>query len=100
MAIKGNEAKEILINAIINALSDNYLGMNDKKYYFQFDDIQVAVSLTCPKTPVDFGQKPKTKASTSTEMVNFEEEIDNSTSVEVSEEEKDFIVKLMERCGL
>ena len=104
---KGNIAKENLINKIIEALGDAYLGAFDKKYYFSMQEngekIQVAISMTCPKTPVEFtttdnndggwdfsDSKPKTGAVAVT----------NAAPAEITEEEKDNIAALMERLGL
>lgn len=54
MAAKGTLAKQVLINKIIGALSEEYVGTADNKYYFNMMEngskVQVAVSLTCPKT--------------------------------------------------
>lgn len=55
---KGNEAKAALIKRFAAAVGADYLGEQDKKYYFNSKEngevVQVAVSLTCPKTPVVF----------------------------------------------
>ena len=53
----GNEAKERIINKIIECLGDSYLGCYDKKYYFMSKENgepkQVAISLTCPKAAIN-----------------------------------------------
>lgn len=58
----GNEAKEKLMNKIIAALGDSYIGMYDKKYYFNSIEDgapkQVAIALTCPKNPVGAAVSP------------------------------------------
>jgi hypothetical protein len=55
---KGNEAKAALIKRFAAAVGSDYLGEQDKKYYFNSKEngevVQIAVSLTCPKTPVMF----------------------------------------------
>lgn len=52
----GTEAKEKIIQAIISILKDSYIGEYDKKHYFWSEENgtkkQVAISLTCPKTPI------------------------------------------------
>lgn len=52
----GTEAKEKIINKIITALGEAYIGEYDKKYYFLSEENgtkkQVAISLTCPKNPI------------------------------------------------
>ena len=55
---KGNEAKTALIKRFAAAVGADYLGEQDKKYYFNSKEngevVQIAVSMTCPKTPVTF----------------------------------------------
>lgn len=55
---KGNEAKAALIKRFAAAVGADYLGEQDKKYYFNSKEngevVQIAVSMTCPKTPVTF----------------------------------------------
>ena len=55
---KGNEAKAALIKRFAAAVGADYLGEQDKKYYFNSKEngevVQIAVSMTCPKTPVSF----------------------------------------------
>lgn len=112
MAAKGTEAKEKLIKSFIEASGDNYIGISDKKYYFwSFENgekVQVAVSLTCPKTPVEIGDSiPIAKPSFSDGFDWGEESGDGAVNAiaspkttEVSEEEKANIALLMEKLGL
>lgn len=103
---RGNDAKEKLINKFIEAAGDSYLGMFDKKYYFlsqeNGEQIQVAVSMTCPKSPVEFAataepdgdwdftdDKPKTAVAVS-----------NAAPAEITEQEVQNIADLMARLGL
>ena len=103
---KGNEAKEKLMNIFIEAAGNKFLGVFDKKYYFMSNEngeqIQVAVSMTCPKSPVEFAataepdgdwdftdDKPKTAVAVS-----------NAEPAEITEEEVQNIATLMERLGL
>ena len=53
---KGQAAKAEVENIIRNAFGKNFLGVMDKKLYVLADDgggemINVAISMTCPKTP-------------------------------------------------
>ena len=100
MAVKGTLAKQVLINKIIGALSEEYVGTADNKYYFNMMEngtkVQVAISLTCPKVMlgedgvktktekgIDFNQfiadgPPKPIGSTKAEAVQTQdEELDN-----------------------
>ena len=55
---KGAQAKENLIKRFAAAVGNDYCGEADKKYYFwsveNGERVQIAVSMTCPKTPVEF----------------------------------------------
>lgn len=55
---KGAQAKEALIKRFAAAVGADYCGEADKKYYFwsveNGERVQIAVSMTCPKTPVAF----------------------------------------------
>lgn len=54
----GDKAKEFIMNKVISALSDNYLGTQDKKYYFKSkengESKVVCLSITCPKVIPEF----------------------------------------------
>ena len=101
---KNDEAKRLIIEKIKAALGDAYIGEEAKKYYFwsteNGEKVQVAISLTCPKTPI--GTLDMTNAfsdgydfsGTATTVVKPE------PVVEVTEEEKENIKALMERLGL
>ena len=104
---KGNIAKENLINKIIESLGESYLGTYDKKYYFVMPEngekVQIAISMTCPKTPVEF-------AATSDDGGdwNFTDDtpkatpiaVSNAAPAEITEAEKQNIADLMARLGL
>lgn len=55
---KGAQAKEALIKRFATAVGADYCGELDKKYYFwsveNGERVQIAVSMTCPKTPIEF----------------------------------------------
>lgn len=55
---KGAQAKEALIKRFAAAVGADYCGEADKKYYFwsveNGERVQIAVSMTCPKTPIIF----------------------------------------------
>ena len=56
MAAKGSEAKSLVEKKIIEAFGSNYVGTYDKKVYVTAkengEDVQIAITLTCPKVPV------------------------------------------------
>ena len=91
---KGSEAKEYVIRKIKETFGEDFVGEQDKKIYVWGQEggekIQIAISLTCPKNPIDnltFEEKEKI----------FEEE---NKVVEINEEEKIKIDELMKRLGI
>lgn len=60
MATKGSLAKEEVTKKIAEAFGQNFLGEYEKKLYILANEngeqIQIAISLTCPKNPIPFGQ--------------------------------------------
>lgn len=100
---KGSIAKDAVVEKIAEAFGEDFLGSYDKKYYVRAKEngqyIQIAISLTCPKTPVenfgsmDFGNNE----------LNFE---DGATikpakkATEISSEEEENLRALIEKLGL
>lgn len=103
MAGKGNAAKEAVVAKIAEAFGEDFLGENNKKYYVRAKEngqyIQIAISLTCPKTPVEsFG----TMDFDNNEL-NFEDgapiaPINKAT--EISPEETKNLEELLQKLGL
>ena len=104
---KGAVAKTVVINKLAEAFGADFIGEYDKKIYLWANDggerVQIAISLTCPKTPIevanvdtdggdwdfsDNAQKSSTVAVT------------NAAPAEITEEEKQNIADLMARLGL
>ena len=105
---RGNEAKEKLINKIIQMPNISFIGCYDKKYYFfeeeNGEQVQIAISLTCPKNPIqvdttvttdagdwDFSDNPKVNATVA---------VANAAPAEITEDEKANIAELMAKLGL
>ena len=105
---RGNDAKEKLMNKIITNLKDSFIGMYDKKYYFVEEEngemVQIAISMTCPKTPIqvdttvstatgdwDFSDNPK---------VNTVVAVSSAEPAEITDEEKQNIANLLLKLGL
>lgn len=98
---KGNEAKAALIKRFAAAVGADYLGEQDKKYYFNSKEngevVQIAISMTCPKTPVVFNGRGGD--------LNFDEEVSTpaatgSSPVEMSEDEQATLDRLMKELDL
>ena len=101
---RGAQAKNKVEQIISSAFKDNFLGIYDKKLYVQAEEngemVQIAISLTCPKTPVVISDKP----------LNFDDKLnfeDGATVIphpqvqtEISDEERQTVKELMERLGL
>ena len=98
---KGNEAKAALIKRFAAAVGSDYLGEQDKKYYFNSKEngevVQIAISMTCPKTPVSFNGHGGD--------LNFDEDDESRVStsaspVEMSEDEQATLARLMKELDL
>ena len=88
---RGAEAKKKVIEKIKEAFGDNFIGEANNRYYVYATEagekMQIAISLTCPKTPVvlegvpsfdggfDFSVPPIAKPEPVTEIK--QEELDN-----------------------
>lgn len=103
---KGNIAKSLAEKKIIEGLGPAYIGTYDKKIYAEFKEdgqmVQVAISMTCPKVPIEFSQ-----ISPTTGKLDFEQAptlaaapSPQESVVEISDQEKKNIEDLMARLGL
>ena len=108
MAAKGTIAKENVTKILAEAFGSNFIGEFDKKVYVYANDggemVQIAISLTCPKNPIqvdttvttnagdwDFSDNPKMNATVA---------VASATPAEITEEEKANIAELMAKLGL
>ena len=98
---KGAQAKEALIKRFATAVGADYCGEVDKKYYFwsveNGERVQIAVSMTCPKTPVVFNGNGGD--------LNFEEApalpaANASSPVDMDADEKATLERLMKELDL
>ena len=102
---KGAEAKEYVAAKLAEVFGEDYIGLIDKKYYVCAIECgqkqQVAIAMTCPKTPVDTGAT-MTVPSASPNW-DFEETPVKTVvkpQVEITQEEQQNIAALMARLGL
>lgn len=98
---RGAEAKKKVIEKIKEAFGDDFIGEANNKYYVYATEagekLQIAISLTCPKTPVAIERVP-----------SFDGGFDFSAPpvvkpepvTEITEQEKQNIADLMARLGL
>ena len=105
---RGAVAKQQIIDKLAVALGEDFIGEYDKKVYVWANEngerVQIAISLTCPKTPIEIAatavedggdwdftsDKPKTATIAVT----------NAAPAEITEQEKQNIADLMARLGL
>jgi hypothetical protein len=85
------EAKKSFITKIINAFPDKYVGEQDSKYYFWENGVQIAVSMTCPKTPL--GESRNQPSA-------FAEQAPVQKNIEFTEAERDNLAKVLEALGI
>lgn len=104
---RGSVAKENAVKIMAEAFGQNWIGEYDKKYYIWSNEngekIQIAISLTCPKNPIeidtsisdsgdwDFSDNPK---------VNNTVAVANAGPAEITEEEKENLNVLLAKLGL
>ena len=124
MAAKGTVAKTKVENKIKEAFGEDFIAIVDKKIYIWADDggerIQVALSLTCPKVPIEVDAVPVETASASApKTAEFSwgsfaaqpgawtpattpapKTPEPKPAVEITQAERDRIAKLIEKLGL
>ena len=105
---KGATAKENITKILAEAFGSNFIGEYDKKIYVWANDggemVQIAMSLTCPKNPIqvdtsvttstgdwDFSDNPK---------INTTVAVANAAPAEITAEEKANFADLMAKLGL
>lgn len=105
---RGDSAKINVENKIKEAFGKDYIGISDKKIYVWADNdgekMQIAISLTCPKNPIqvdttvttstgdwDFSDNPKVNATVA---------VASAAPAEITAEEKANIADLMAKLGL
>ena len=98
---KGSIAKEQIAKKMAETFGADWIGERDKKYYLWANEngerIQIAISMTCPKTPVG-----EVGASADSNVLNFEDgaTAGGETQVEITVDEKKNVADLMARLGL
>lgn len=122
MAAKGNVAKATVIEKIKKAFGNDFITEIDKKAYVWADDggerIQVALSLTCPKVPIEVDAVPAETASVpkaaefnwggfsaqpgawGSAAISTPKAPEPKPAVEITQAERDRIEKLIEKLGL
>jgi hypothetical protein len=102
---KGAQAKEAIVNKLRTVFGADYIGEYDKKYYVWSQEngerVQIAISLTCPKVPVEVSSAPVAGD------FNFEDDTPGVVvaaggyqPAEITEDERDRVRDLMRTLGL
>ncbi len=93
MAVKGAIAKSYIEKKISEIFGQDYVGNYNGKLYINCKEnnetVQIAITLTCPKTPIE----AKTETTIS-------EVATNNNSAEISQEELNNITELMKKVGI
>ena len=105
---KGAIAKTNVEKKIMEMFGEDFVGMADKKLYVWADDggqkVQIAITLTCPKTNVDFGDNAGgfIEAGPATGIVGsyVGKRVSVEPIIEMTPEEEANIQTLLEKLGL
>ena len=108
MAVKGTNAKIQVENVIKDAFGANFAGVADRKLYVWADDggekVQIAITLTCPKVNVDFGDNAggfiEAGPATGTVAPYVGKRVTIEPIVEMTPEEEKNIAELIKKLGL
>ena len=102
---KGTIGKQNVIDKIRASFGSDFIGEYDKKTYVWAEDggekVQIAIALTCPKTPVTTAEAPISGD------FNFEDDAPATVvaaapyqPAEITQEERDTVAQLMAQLGL
>lgn len=107
MAAKGTIAKQNVVKKIQEIFGADFIGEVDKKIYVWTQEngerVQIAISMTCPKTPIDISGTPVPNFSGGMDFENMGVATvapATYTPAEITEEEKQTVADLMARLGL
>ena len=100
---KGAEAKEYVAKKLKEAFGDDYIGEVDKKYYVWAYEggqrMQIAIAMTCPKTPVGNIVEEKKEAFDWSDSGN-ESAPSTFKPIEIEDSEREKVAELMKKLGL
>lgn len=106
MAAKGAAAKDLVNKKLKEVFGKDYIGLVNGKIYVWADDggerVQIAIALTCPKTPVttvNITQLDYGADGIDFEVLDRNVIVDNN-QIEFTQEEENNITTLMEKLGL
>ena len=101
---RGSVAKEKVAEKIKTAFGSDYIGEVDNKIYVYADDggerVQIALSMTCPKVMINTVNTSELSYNTGRDFSNDDVVAVAPDKVEISDEERENVRKLMQRMGL
>ncbi len=101
---RGSIAKEKVTEKIKTVFGNDYIGEVDKKVYVWADDggerVQIALSMTCPKVMINTVNTSELSYNTGRDFSNDDVVAVAPDKVEISDEERENVRKLMQRMGL
>ena len=101
---RGSIAKEKVAEKIKAAFGADFVGEVDKKLYVWADDggerVQIALSMTCPKVMIETVNTSELSYNTGRDFTNDNTVAVAPEKVEISDEERENVRKLMQRMGL
>ena len=109
MAKRGDAAREVVKNKIIEAFGDNYVAFVDKKIYVEAQDgpggetIQFAITMTMPKTAVARGEGEVSVGTAGTADAAWSGPAAASSvapPTEITDDDKAKVAELMRQLGL
>lgn len=103
---KGNIAKDAVIRKLSAAFGTDFLGIVDKKVYVQAPEggemVQVAITLTCPKTPVAAPAQPARTQDVAIHSgggISFVDAVKPEPKI-IPQEELNLVAEMMSNLGL
>ena len=101
---RGSIAKIKVIEKLKEAFGADFVGEYDKKIYVFADDggerVQIAMALTCPKNMVGTINTADLNYNTGRDFSHSDTVVTPPTDVEITDEEKENVRKLMASMGL
>lgn len=101
---RGSIAKEEVAEKLKAAFGADFIGEVDKKIYVWADDggerVQIALAMTCPKVMVETVNRSELSYNAGRDFTSDDVVVVAPDKVEISEEEREDVRKLMQRMGL
>lgn len=104
---KGAEAKQHIADKMAEVFGVDWIGEYEKKYYVwsieNGERVQVAISMTCPKVPIEapgIVKSPVVEDNSNWDWGDTSTEYTTQPSAEITQQEQDNLRALLEKLGL